>query len=711
VPACARSKKQRKNIMSAEKLATALQIARVLNYSKQNVFKRLKHVPADGELRHGRNTAKAWKLESLPKEMFDRLSEIRDAEGYRSIAHLLREPPLRTLRERASMHRPISMARERRLEVLEATLEKYRDIPALTVKDRVYVWMKVCDELDLQILDGANEKKVKRSILKVLLAYGLLGCHKETIRRNFNRQWDTYRSNGGKLVDRRTRRLQRKQLCEEDRNRLIARSLDCGGRESQAFRELRENGELTTGTLSNTISNPRQKSYVPASIRREITPEVNRLLRLHRSKREFELAGPYVPQDYTAIAAGQIMQFDDVTLPVYYWGNDPESRSGFFFGRGQWILAIDVRSRMVLGHALHSATNYNMRIVRSLLLRVHDICGLPEVLLLERGIWKTAKIIKGDELDISQTEQGLREFGIKFRHRKRACGKVIENVIGLLQNQMERVTGYAGRDERHDRFERVQENILGVNSGREHPSKYFLSKAEWLGRLDEIIRRYNHEPQEGNLHASPRDVWNATLLEQGTVHLGEKARFLLAHHKKPIKVQPWGIRLPPSLGGGLYYNNVTGRFAGQRMLAWINPDDLEAITLTSLDMRDGPYVVDRADALSPIGASAEELARAEAQIGAHNAYTRTQYRVIQDQLVSTRFRRLCVDRATVELGEKIEAQTSAAKADRQRKHRAVRDAQHLVRGQHLNIRVDTKNAERAAASAELVRAAYQVPGQ
>jgi hypothetical protein len=592
------------------------------------------------------------------------------------------------------------------LDILALAIEGLEKI-ADPVKRKTYLWTKACDELDFQLRDGAREKKVKRSILRLLLVSGRVGSDQETIRRNLNRQWSAYRANGGKLIDRRTTRYQRKQLDEQDRNKLITRTLDCGGRVSQALRELRDEGELSAETLNRTIANPARKSHVPLSIRREITPEIKRLLPLHRGEREFELAGPYVPQDYTAIAAGQIMQLDDVTLPVYYWEDNPESPTGFFCGRGQWILTIDVRSRMVLGHALHSDKVYNMRIVRGLLLRVHDSWGLPEELVLERGMWRTAKIIKGDELDITHTEQGLREFGIKFHHRKRPCGKVIENVIGLLQNQMERLPGYAGRDERHDKFERTQEQILAVTSGREHPSRYFLSKAEWLHKLGRILMRYNHEPQEGKLQASPLEAWNSTLLEQGTVHLGEKARYLLAHHKKPIKVQTRGIRLPPSLGGGLYYNGVTGRFAGERMLAWINPDDLEAITLTSLDMRDGPYVVDRAAALPPIGASGEELARAETQIAAHNGYARTQYRVIQDQLARTNFRRLHVDRSTIELGEKIESATSGAKAERHRKDRAVRTAQHLVRARRLNIRVDTQNAERAAASAELVREAYQ----
>jgi hypothetical protein len=640
--------------------------------------------------------AKHWRA------LFDRTIE-RDngnEEWARPELYVDENPP------RISASRPIAFARERGLTVLEDALAIVVKHGELNVERKTYLWTKACDELQLQIESGAHEKKTKRGILKTLLASGLLGADKETIRRNLNRQWNTYHASGGKLSDGRGTRDQRKKLPKSDREKLIARSLDCGGRIRQAFRELRDNGELSEQTLARTITNPRRKSHIPARISREITPEVKRLMPLHRGVREYELRGPYVPQDHASISAGEVMQLDDVTLPVYFWEHDPESPGGVFFGRGQWILAIDVRSRMVLGHALHSASVYNMRIVRGLLLRVHDVWGLPESLLLERGMWKTAKIIKGDELDISHTEQGLREFGVAFHHRTKPRGKIIERVIGLLQNQMERLPGYAGRDERHDRFERTQELVLAVTSGREHPGQHFLGKTDWLKRLNEIVLRYNRERQEGKLQASPLEAWNANLLPQGTVHLGKKARFLLAHHRTPVKVQPYGVRLRASLGGGLYYNRTTGRFAGQRMIAWVNPDELDAIALTSLDRRDGPYIVERAQDVPTIGASNEQLGSALAQIDEHNEYARTQYRVIQDQLARRDFRPLFVDASTRKLGDDFETRTADAKQERQKRVRVVKTAQRLVRERGINVRVDTKNAERAKAAAELHREAY-----
>ena len=597
-----------------------------------------------------------------------------------------------------------SVARERQLHLLQDALAHFEGKAQLAATEKIYVWTKSCDELHNA---GKRAKRIKNAVIKALLNSCWFGADPKTIRRNLDRQWKGYCSNSGVLTDRRTTRDQRLKLPEADKNKLIARSIDCGGRVSQAFRELRDTGNLSTETLARTIANPVCKSHVPKGIRREITSEVNRLMPLHRGEREFELRGPYVPQNHSTIAAGQVMQLDDVTLPIYYWENDPESPRGLFFGRGQWILAIDVRSRMALGHALHSASNYNMRIVRSLLLRVHDAFGLPETLLLERGMWRTAKIIKGDELNITATEQGLREFGIKFQHRTTPRGKVIERVIGLLQNQMERLPGYVGRDERHDRFERVQDQIRDIESGREHPSKFFLSKADLLAHLDALILRYNHERQDGELKGSPIECWNTHLLPEGTVNLGEKARFLLAHHKKPVKVQSRGIRLPTSLGGGLYYNEYTGRFAGETMLAWINPDEPEAIALTSLDRRNGPYIIDRADPLPPIGASADQLAKVQAQIDAHNNYTRTQYRVIQDHLVRRQFRKLLIDNSTAQLSKRFDQGSHVARQKREEGERSLRLAQRRVRDSRVNVLVDSSNASRAAAAADLAREAYE----
>jgi len=175
----------------------------------------------------------------------------------------LQEDPPRVSRRDAA-----SVARERRLEVLEDAITAFAGAARLDVRQKVYVWMKACDELQLQIESGRDAKRVKRAILKALTATGFFGADPETIRRNFNRQWSTFRTSGGILMDRRTTRNQRAVLPEQDHTVLLARTVDCGGRVSQAFREARDEGQLSAHTLDRTIANPRRKSYVPQSIRR-----------------------------------------------------------------------------------------------------------------------------------------------------------------------------------------------------------------------------------------------------------------------------------------------------------------------------------------------------------------------------------------------------------------------------------------------------------
>src|SRR5260370_4365875 len=356
-------------------LATAAQIARVLRCSKQNVHKRLWHLPSDGELLHGGNLTKAWKIESLPAAIFDKLNEIKNEYRYGAISDLLRDPPNRDLSQRVSTRRSVSIARERGLDVLESGFEALGDVKTLSVPQKVYLWTKVCDELQLQIEAAARtkkpksairEKRIKRAILKVLVSSELFGRAKETIRRNLNRQWKAYCANGGKLKGPRQDRDCRVKLPVEDERKLVARSLDCGGRVRQAFRELRDSGELTAETLARTIDNPSRKSHIPTSIARQLTPEVRRLMPLHHGLREHQLRGAYNTRDYSGLYAGDSYQADDVTCPVYYWEHDAHSRFGFRIIRGQLLMMIDERSRLALGFPLPSENTYNARIIRAL---------------------------------------------------------------------------------------------------------------------------------------------------------------------------------------------------------------------------------------------------------------------------------------------------------------------------------------------------------
>jgi hypothetical protein len=290
------------------------------------------------------------------------------------------------------------------------------------------------------------------------------------------------------------------------------------------------------------------------------------------------------------------------------------------------------------------------------------------------------------EVELAHTELGLREYGVKFSHAKLPRGKVIERVLGLIQNQMERLPGYVGRDERRDRFERVQEQISEVKSGAVDPTKYFLSKEQWIAALTRLLDDYNAERQEGKLlqGLSPREVWNRSQSDEGLVRLGDKARYLLAHHKLKLRVRRDGITLRPSLGGGTYCNETTGRFSGQDVLVWCNPEELSYVALTSLDRKQGPFVVPRLEAIPAIDASAEQLQRNTQQIDSHNDYARTAYRLISPHLVVHNFRKIFADSGTIAMGEQLESGVQNIRARQHHRRENVSKIRKLSR--QLNMR-------------------------
>jgi hypothetical protein len=650
-------------------------------------------------------TSKHWRL------LFERTVE-RDngAEEWERIEIYLEENPPAvsagvTLRRRGTVP----------LTVLEDALNACAGSSKLSVDQTTYLWTKACDELQLQVDAAANLKRAKRSIIEALVKSGFVGADFDSVRRNFSRKFGAYSAAAGKLQDGRQLRYAKAApvVGQDDRSTLIAASLDRGGRVSQAFRETFQSGALSEELTDRYIANPTRKSYVPHSVRKAVAAEVKRLMPLHHGPREHELRGAYATRDWSTLSAGDSYQADDCTCPVLYWETDPSNRFGYRVIRGQLLLMIDERSLLALGFALHSENNYNARIIRALITRVHDNFGLPRRrFYFERGIWRSSKILTGQatpagELALGHTELGLREFGVQFCHAKLPRGKVIERVLGLFQNQLERLPGYVGRDERNDRFERVQSQLSEARSGSRHPSEMLMSKEQWEDELAEILREYNSERRGGRIlnGLSPLEAWNKLQAAEPQVHLGDKARYLLAHHKLKMRVGRNGITLRPSLGGGTYHGAGTGPFVGEDVLVWFNPEEPDYIALTSLDRKRGPVVVPREEPLPAIGASKEQMARSKALIDAHNAHAKTTYRLIAPELAAHSFRRLGpIDSQTVRTGEEMRAQVEQVKAQQSRTRSSVRKVQTLSR--HLNLRPSAEltavTAERMAEGLDLI---------
>src|SRR5260370_36923565 len=78
--------------MNDESLFSASEVARVLGYTRQNIHKQLDLIRADGEKPMSGNSAKAWKIGSLPQPLIPRLENVRARKGYATIEHLLQGP-------------------------------------------------------------------------------------------------------------------------------------------------------------------------------------------------------------------------------------------------------------------------------------------------------------------------------------------------------------------------------------------------------------------------------------------------------------------------------------------------------------------------------------------------------------------------------------------------------------------------------------------
>jgi hypothetical protein len=573
--------------------------------------------------------------------------------------------------------RPVSYsAAAAELIQLQRWLLEVKDLNHPTFKEAKMIWDAAFGEIEAMVEAGRAERIACRVVIKALVTSGVtLAKNKAALMRNFNRKFGRWVEGGKKpsaLEDKRSKssgNFCALQLPESDRLTLIARSVECGGRIAQGWRKARQRGELSFETTQRFIENPHNKSYVPQEIREAVTNDVRLLSNLHHGPRLHRLKGAYITRDYDDCAAGDWFQGDDVTLNHYYWEETP---AGIVAMRGQWLLFVDVRTNYILGFALHSERHYNARIIRECITRIHDQYGLPrQGFYFEKGIWKNARILtgaqRGDELPFTVTEEGLREF-VRFKHARTPRAKVIERIIGILQNETEELPGYVGRNEITDHYERIQQKLAQARLGKIPYASFLFSKEQWIRQLEQVCERYNEEEQGVKLGGlSPREAWEWHFTTP-LMRLPAPLRFLLANHRKPLRVTRNGIRLICKGQSHFYRNAVTSRLINQEVLVWYQTDEEvpASITITDLE-RANPVEVPVEIKPASMTADFDEFEAAQAQVKAHNAYAKTLYRVIQPRFTKHKvFREVLADEESIELGQKMAHERKNISAERQR---------------------------------------------
>jgi hypothetical protein len=563
------------------------------------------------------------------------------------------------------------------LKPLEALISSFANSAEPTDLEKACLWVYAFEHFEREAERGGKTRPIKHLILRFLYENAsFLGKSEKGIRVQFDRKLRRWIAGGrvpAAVADARKRNPGRPspKFSEDEEKVLIAKSLRCGGGLAQAWRESREKGIFSAAISQHYTANPSAKSYVPSRIRRLINAKLKMLRDHHRGPRTARLNGAYVNRDPSAFHSGDWFQADDVTLPNYYY---IESEEGFQVLRGQFLAMCDCRTTFILGYVLIPQRYYTAHHIRNLTTIVADSHGLPRRgFYYENGMWRTARLLHGrrDEIDWLQTEMGLRGLGLQFRHARLPRGKVIERVFGLLQNHLESVPGYVGRDERREKFERVQEQLSLVRRGKTEPSDFFLSESEYLRQLGLIADRYNNERQQGKYcpGLSPKEAFEKFHGEEPRIRLDRSCRHLLASHKMRVRCGRNGISFRLGKEQFTYKSYETGRLIGQELIVWFNVENPSLISVTNL--KEDPqtlFTVEREIKVPGMNAPPEMLDAALAQNEAHEAYRKGLYRAVSQNFstgfAGRMFRQNLIDHKTAETAAAMEKQEAAIKRKR-----------------------------------------------
>jgi len=542
------------------------------------------------------------------------------------------------------------------------------------------IWMRAFDKFSSMVRQGTPEKRAARLVRQWLFARAsFLTVSRDSLLKCFNRKLKALQAAHGDakaLRDGRENNGENFELPADDRDLLIHRAVFVYlGDIAPAWRDCLRNG-FSAAVVERYAGQSAKKSHVPTSVMDSIGPEVDILTTMHQGPRAFDAIKGHVTRSYDGISSLQCISGDDFTLNTYFYV--PDGKGWFDLTRGQVILFIDFRTLRILGWALEPRKSYSSLTIRSLCTHVFCEFGVPEVLYFERGIWKNATLLKGktDPFTFAEISQGLREFGIKFKHAIRPRTKVVERIGGMFQDIAEAEPGYCGRDERHDAPESLRKQMAEVETRKVHPSKHFYSYEQWNQRLRQLVDRYNGEPQQGHIlqGKSPEQAFEAHMSQNNPpMQFSASLRYLLAHDKRQAVVTLNGVTIQVGKQKFNYRGKEIAHLVGREVLAWFDPENPETIVITNPD-RTNPICVARSEnpnALeSLIAPESGTLGRELSRIGGQASYMKTRYNVVTAKFPLPS--RLLLNAAqAIELGEEITAKkTEVAEAKtRQRRQR------------------------------------------
>ena len=473
----------------------------------------------------------------------------------------------------------------------------------------------------------------------------------------FNRQtlrrWrDLYAQFGlNGLIDQKQGRVGRKPLArflsEEQTARLQAQSIEHGSK-ARAGRNLMRDPELHAGVRAHLHGGHASKSYLPPSIR-EAARTSPLTAALHTGPRAARL----LTSSVHAIAPkpGEVYVADDETPNIYVWEPWP-NKLGYVIRRPQILQIADCGSLMPLAVrvVLRHSGSYTADDVAGLLGDACDEPGLPKTgFLLEGGAWHSKKVI-GHKTNISVDERigGIAAMGLEIFHARTPMAKwEIEGQFHLQQHIMDACPGYCGRNERTDLPEKTKRLMQAANSGKVHPSEFLLSLKQFSDRVEDALREYAHEEQDGKTlrGVSPFEKWNNE--KPRLAKMAEKDKWLYRSAMNVVSVKRNGeLRIAHGSGRNqrlFYYHNPALLMprAGQEVAVFWNDHNPESDCVIMAGRETNPKqricigTANYVREISRFNPSKAELGEAMQRKAAELQYAKTELRSLAPHLERT----------------------------------------------------------------------------
>ena len=416
------------------------------------------------------------------------------------------------------------------------------------------------------------------------------------------------------------------------------------------------------------------KSYVTPSIREAL--RVSPLTKaLAQGPRKARLEGRYTVGDYSHVKAGDVFCSDDMTSNVLCWVEWPNAQ-GWRIVQPQILPVLDVGSLRWLNVRViaRDGGQYTADDIWGLFGDVFDTFGLPTIgFLLEGGHWQSNKV-RGAKtgLDAEERIGGLEGLGLKMIRSYDPRSKHIEGQFHHFQTEVDRVTGYAGRDQRKQLPEAVKKQRALCEGGHRHPREFFLHLSQYATHCQQVMENMNHERREGQILRGESALEKWANDNPQLPGIPEAARWLYRSARNIVQVTRNGLRITQGSGAKqlvYYYDNpaILAARQGTRVIVFWNDANPDADAII-IDHATRKFLCSapRVKPLNRFAATDAELAAEAKRKQSALHYARTELRAMQPEL-ARRQRPAAYDGEAAHLGDEIRAATErAAERDRSR---------------------------------------------